>query len=48
MIGLYIKIDVNNAFLHGCMDDDVYMLPPPDYTKVGNGEVCRLRKFYMV
>jgi hypothetical protein len=36
---MYMK----NAFLHGDLDDEVYMQPPPGI-EVPLGHVCRLRK----
>ncbi|KAL0307738.1 UNVERIFIED_CONTAM: Retrovirus-related Pol polyprotein from transposon TNT 1-94 [Sesamum angustifolium] len=34
-------MDVNNAFLHGYMDEDLYMNPPKGYF-VSSGLVCKL------
>lgn len=36
------QVYVNNAFLHGYLDEEVYMTPPQGYNKAEPGQVCRL------
>ncbi|KAL2251379.1 UNVERIFIED_CONTAM: Retrovirus-related Pol polyprotein from transposon RE1 [Sesamum indicum] len=36
-------LDVNNAFLHGYLDEDIYMEPPQGY-EIPKGKVCKLEK----
>ncbi|GAB2269349.1 hypothetical protein Dimus_038770 [Dionaea muscipula] len=38
------QLDINNAFLHGYLDEEVYMSPPEGYDQAKSGLVCKLKR----
>lgn len=38
------QLDINNAFVHGFLSDDIYMTPPQGLLGAKRGQVCKLKK----
>lgn len=38
------QIDVSNAYLHGFLEEDIYLKPPPRYSKCPKGKLSQLIK----
>lgn len=38
------QVDMNNAYLHGHLEEEIYLSPSEGYHKAGKGEVCKLIK----
>lgn len=39
------QLDINNAFLHSYLKEEIYMEAFEGYSKVKEGQVCKLKRF---
>jgi len=39
------QLDINNTFLYGTIEVDVYMTPPQRYFSKNDSHVCKLKEF---
>jgi len=48
-VGLRFVLGIltNNAFLHGELKEDVYMVAPPGLASIQLGQICKLRKGFI-
>lgn len=38
------QLDINSAFLHGFLDEEIYMKPPEGYSKAQPHQMCKLKR----
>lgn len=38
------QVDVKNSYLHGFLDEEIYLIPPEGYEHANSNQVCKLSK----